>query len=203
MIASVLFSSATVADYAVAARLAALFTFFQLALLKRFAPRAGRLAAARTEHAPARRSRRVPPTDHRLHRVDHRRRAGAGARVVAAARQLHGGARAADWLAIPSFVQSFYATSDRLLIIAGQANVALILTASSFAVLMTTPFATAPWLGPFGDSCRHDVLNAGIQSADRRARPAARWGTHGHRARLALMAWGSIALGVASDRLAD
>jgi hypothetical protein len=45
-------------------------------------------------------------------------------------------------------VQSFYATSDRLLIIAGQANVALILTASSFGVLTTTPFVTAPWLGP-------------------------------------------------------
>jgi hypothetical protein len=54
------------------------------------------------------------------------------------------------WLAIPSFVQSFYATSDRLLIIAGQANVALILTASSFGVLTTTPFLTAHWLGPVG-----------------------------------------------------
>ena len=43
VIASVLFPSATVADYAVAARLAALFTFFEQALLKRFAPRAGRL----------------------------------------------------------------------------------------------------------------------------------------------------------------
>ncbi len=34
------------------------------------------------------------------------------------------------WLAIPSFIVSFYATSDRLLIIAGQANVALVVTAS-------------------------------------------------------------------------
>jgi O-antigen/teichoic acid export membrane protein len=42
---------------------------------------------------------------------------------------------------------SFYATSDRLLIIAGQANVALVVTALSFIVLIASPFATAPWLG--------------------------------------------------------
>ena len=52
------------------------------------------------------------------------------------------------WLAIPSFVAAFYATSDRLLIIAGQANVALVVTASSFAILMASPFVTARWLGP-------------------------------------------------------
>jgi len=52
------------------------------------------------------------------------------------------------WLAIPSFVAAFYATSDRLLIIAGQANVALVVTASSFAILIASPFVTARWLGP-------------------------------------------------------
>jgi O-antigen/teichoic acid export membrane protein len=52
------------------------------------------------------------------------------------------------WLAVPSFVMSFYATADRLLIIAGQANVALVVTALSFVVLLASPFATAPWLGP-------------------------------------------------------
>ena len=51
------------------------------------------------------------------------------------------------WLAIPTFIHSFYETSDRLLIIAGQANVALLLTASSFLVLTTMPFITAPWIG--------------------------------------------------------
>jgi O-antigen/teichoic acid export membrane protein len=50
-------------------------------------------------------------------------------------------------LAIPAFIQSFYATSDRLLIIAGHANVALLVTALSFALLAATPFATAPWFG--------------------------------------------------------
>src|SRR5262245_28870920 len=43
LVAGVLFSSDVVADYAVAARIAALFGFFQLAMLKRFAPRAGSL----------------------------------------------------------------------------------------------------------------------------------------------------------------
>jgi hypothetical protein len=35
-----------------------------------------------------------------------------------------------------------------LLIIFGQANVALLVTASSFFILMTSPFVTARWLGP-------------------------------------------------------
>jgi len=43
LVAGVLFSSDAVADYAIAARIAALFGFFQLAMLKRFAPRAGQL----------------------------------------------------------------------------------------------------------------------------------------------------------------
>src|SRR5207248_909341 len=43
LIAGALFSSETVADYAIASRLAAMFSFFQLAILKRFAPRAGDL----------------------------------------------------------------------------------------------------------------------------------------------------------------
>lgn len=148
VVASVLFSSATVADYAVAARLAALFTFFQIALLKRFAPRAGQLLHA-DDDAGLRRE------------VDLCRRLTVACVALTIAGVLllaplllpllgnYLGARSLlTWLAIPSFVQAFYATADRLLIIAGQANVALLLTASSFAVLTTTPFATAHWLGP-------------------------------------------------------
>lgn len=147
VVASVLFSSNTVADYAVAARLAALFTFFQIALLKRFAPRAGRLLQGKDEAA--------------LHvETDVCRRLTIGCTALTiggvlmlapAVLPLLGnftGARSfLIWLAIPSFVQSFYAASDRLLIIAGQANVALLFTASSFAMLVASPFATAPWLG--------------------------------------------------------
>jgi O-antigen/teichoic acid export membrane protein len=60
----------------------------------------------------------------------------------------YGGARVLMvLLAIPAIVQAFYATSDRLLIIAGHANVALLVTALSFVLLASTPFATVPWLG--------------------------------------------------------
>jgi O-antigen/teichoic acid export membrane protein len=52
------------------------------------------------------------------------------------------------WLAIPTFVQSFYDASDRLLIIAGQANIPLAATAASFAVLGVVPFLVAPLIGP-------------------------------------------------------
>jgi O-antigen/teichoic acid export membrane protein len=148
VIASLLFSSTTVADYAVAARLAALFTFFQLALLKRFAPRAGRLLEAQDAGGLNR-------------EFDTCRRLAIGCVALTIAGvllfapvllPLLGNYMAARslliWLAIPSFVASFYATSDRLLIIAGQANVALVVTACSFATLLATPFAIAPWLGP-------------------------------------------------------
>jgi O-antigen/teichoic acid export membrane protein len=148
VIASFLFSSTTVADYAVAARLAALFTFFELALLKRFAPRAGRLL-------------QVKDAIGLQHEFDMCRRLAIGCVALTTAGVLlfapillpllgnYLDARTLlIWLAIPSFAASFYATSDRLLIIAGQANVALVVTASSFAMLMAAPFGLAPWLGP-------------------------------------------------------
>ena len=148
LVMSVLFSSETVGDYAIAARIAGLFTFFQIAMLKRFAPRAGEIiaqgdmAALRSEVEACRRMT-----------------IGCGALTIAGILiiapylfPLFGNFAGAlgflTLLAIPSFVQSFYATSDRLLIIAGHANVALVVTASSFGVLTVTPFLTAPWLGP-------------------------------------------------------
>src|SRR5205085_3745631 len=148
LVVSVLFSSETVGDYAIAARTAALFSFFQIAMLKRFAPRAGELIEAgdmtglRSEVEVCRQLT-----------------IGCGALTISGVIILapflfplfgdYAGALCfLTWLAIPTFVQSFYATSDRLLIIAGQANVALILTASSFGVLTTTPFFMAHWLGP-------------------------------------------------------
>jgi len=148
LVMSVLFSSETVGDYAIASRIAALFSFFQLAMLKRFAPRAGEILA-RGDMAALRAE------------VDACRRItiGCGALTIAGILLVapyllplfgnFGGALGfLTLLAIPAFVASFYATSDRLLIIAGHANVALTLTASSFAVLTVTPFLTAPWLGP-------------------------------------------------------
>ena len=148
LVAGVLFSSQVVADYAIAARIAALFGFFQLAMLKRFAPRAGRLIE--TGDIAALR-----------HEVELCRQLliGCGACTIAGLLlvapfllPLFGNYTSAQtflvWLAIPTFVQSFYDTSDRLLIMAGQANVALMLTASSFGVPVTAPFVTAPWIGP-------------------------------------------------------
>lgn len=147
LVAGVLFPSETVADYAVASRIAALYAFFQLALLKRFAPRAGHLQE----------------TDDRAglrHEVELCRRLVIGCTVFTIGAILvlapyllpaFGNYRSAEtlliWLAIPTFVQSFYATSDRLLISAGQANVAVVLTGSSFLVLTVTPFITAAFLG--------------------------------------------------------
>jgi O-antigen/teichoic acid export membrane protein len=148
VIASVLFSSSSVADYAVASRLACLFSFFQLALLKRFAPRAGRLLQLKNEIALH-------------HEFDVCRRLTIGLGVLTIGGVLlvtpfllpllgnYMDARVLlIWLAIPSFIISFYATADRLLLIAGQANVALVVTATSFVILMTSPFVTAAWLGP-------------------------------------------------------
>jgi O-antigen/teichoic acid export membrane protein len=148
LVMSVLFSSETVGDYAIAARIAGLFSFFQIAMLKRFAPRAGEIvakddtAALRSEVEACRRMT-----------------IGCGALTIAGILliapylfPLFGNFAGAlgflTLLAIPSFIQSFYATSDRLLIIAGHANVALVVTASSFGVLTVTPFLTAHWLGP-------------------------------------------------------
>jgi O-antigen/teichoic acid export membrane protein len=147
VVAGLVLPAATVADYAVAARLAALFIFFQLALLKRFAPRAGRLIAAHDHVALVREfdlCRRLTIASTALT---------IGGVLVLAPLLLpllgnYGGARVLMvLLAIPAMVQAFYATSDRLLIIAGQPNVALTVTALSFALLALTPFATAPWLG--------------------------------------------------------
>jgi O-antigen/teichoic acid export membrane protein len=148
LVAGVLFPSEIVADYALAARIAALYSFFQLALLKRFAPRAARLietkdfAALRQEFAFCRKLI-----------------IGCGALTIAGILcvapfllPLFGNYAGAwpfmIWLAIPTFIQSFYDTSDRLLIMAGQANVPLAATAASFGVLAVMPFATASLLGP-------------------------------------------------------
>jgi O-antigen/teichoic acid export membrane protein len=148
VIASLLFSSATVADYAIAARLAALFTFFELALLKRFAPRAGRLLHLKDDTGLQR-------------EFDTCRRLTIGCVALTTGGVLllaplllpllgnYVNARSLlIWLAIPSFIASFYATADRLLIIAGQANVALGVTAVSFAILLACPFGLAGWFGP-------------------------------------------------------
>lgn len=148
LVAAVLFPSEIVADYALAARIAALYSFFQLVLLKRFAPRAARLIEAKDAGA----LRQEFAFCRKLI-------IGCGALTIAGILciapfllPLFGNYAGAwtflAWLAIPTFVQSFYDTSDRLLIIAGQANVPLAATAASFVVLGITPFLLAPLIGP-------------------------------------------------------
>jgi O-antigen/teichoic acid export membrane protein len=148
LVASVLFPAAIVADYALASRIAALYSFFQIALLKRFAPRAAGMIEAKDFRALAQ-------------EFGFCRKLLVGCVALTIAGILcvvpfvlplfgdYGGARLfLTWLAIPSFVQSFYGTSDRLLIISGQANVPLLITVSTFAMLIVTPFMTAPLIGP-------------------------------------------------------
>ena len=148
LVAGILFPSEIVADYALAARIAALYSFFQLALLKRFAPRAARLIEAKDFAAL-----RQEFTFCRKLII------GCGALTIAGILcvapfllPLFGNYAGAwtflAWLAIPTFVQSFYDASDRLLIIAGQANIPLAATAASFVVLGVTPFLFAPLVGP-------------------------------------------------------
>ncbi len=148
LVASALFPSGIVADYAVAARLATLYAFFQIALLKRFAPRTARMmelkdvGALRQEFVFCRKFV-----------------VGSGAFTIAGLLcvvpfvlplfgHYSGAWSFVVWLAIPPFVQSFYATSDRLLIVAGQANVPLAITVSTFGMLVAAPFVTAPLIGP-------------------------------------------------------
>jgi O-antigen/teichoic acid export membrane protein len=148
LVASVLFPSGVVADYALATRIAALYSFFQIALLKRFAPRAARMMEIKDVNAL------------RKEFVFCRKLVvGSGAFTIAGLLCVvpfllplfghYGGAWAfVVWLAITPFVQSFYATSDRLLIAAGQANAPLAITVSTFSIVVITPFVTAPFIGP-------------------------------------------------------
>ena len=88
LVAGVLFSSPAVADYAVASRIAALYSFFQLALLKRFAPRAGHLIGDRRHRRAPPRDGSVPTADDRLRRVHHLRHRAGGAVPAATLRRL-------------------------------------------------------------------------------------------------------------------
>lgn len=147
LVAGTLFPSETVADYAVASRIAALYSFFQIALLKKFAPLAGHLqeigdlAALRREVELCSRLV-VGCTIFTICGI-----------IVTAPYLLrlfgnyHNAEALLIWLAIPTFVQAYYATADRLLISAGVANIAVLMNGLSFLILTTAPFVVAPWLG--------------------------------------------------------
>jgi O-antigen/teichoic acid export membrane protein len=147
LVGGALFSSDVVADYAVASRIAGLFTFLQLAVLKRFAPRAGRLI-------------QTGETGLLRQEVELCRQLMIALAAMSVCGILltapyvlplfgnYGGAlHLLYWLAIPAYVGAFYATSDRLLTIAGHAGIMLLFNGLSFLVLITLPFAAAPWIG--------------------------------------------------------
>jgi O-antigen/teichoic acid export membrane protein len=147
IIAGVLFPSSVVADYALAARIAALYSFLQIVLLKRFTPRAaisieiGDLRALRQEAELCRQLMICCGALTMLGILS------LAPFILPLFGNYSGAGTFLVWLAIPTFLQSFYETADRLLIIAGQANIPLMLTAASFLVLAVVPFLAAPLIG--------------------------------------------------------
>jgi hypothetical protein len=147
LVASALFSSDAVEDYVIAARIAAMFSFLQIVALKWFSPRAGSLLPSGDLGAL-----RYEVDLCRALTISCCSLTIAGILCVSPlllplfgdyARSLN----LVVWLAIPAFVQSFYTTSDRLLVISGNAIVALVLTSSSFLTLIMLPIATAHRFG--------------------------------------------------------
>lgn len=147
LVASALFSSETVADYVIAARFAAMYSFLQIVALKSFSPRAGSLL-----HSGDIDTLRRDVDLCRALTVSCCSLSIAGILcispfVLPLFGDYAGSLSLLAWLAIPCFIQSFYATSDRLLVVSGNPNVALILTSASFLMLVTIPFAAARWFG--------------------------------------------------------
>jgi len=147
LVGNILFSSDLVADYAVASRLAGLFTFLQLAVLKRFAPRAGRLIETGDINALRQEVELCRQLMIALGALSI-----CGLLLIAPfVLPVFGNYGIAQellvWLAIPAYIGAFYSTSDRLLTIAGHAGVTLLFNGLSCLVLITLPFILAPWIG--------------------------------------------------------
>lgn len=163
IVAGYLFSSVSVADYAIAGRVAALFPFFQQITLKRFAPRAGYLIAQKdfTElerETNLNRSVSVASTSLLT-----------GVMLAAAPWVLMG---AGDFqsalallvaLAAPSYARAFFAGGEALLRMGGHASFSLGIMAASFLFVVLTPLALHQLIGlyslPIGMTLSAVVLN--------------------------------------------
>jgi O-antigen/teichoic acid export membrane protein len=147
LVANALFPSTVVADYAIASRLAGLFLFLQLAVLKRFAPAAARFIE--TQDFPALR-REVELCRHLMIALGSFSIAGI-LFLSPFVLPIFGKYASADiiliWLAVPTFISCFYITSDRLLTVAGKANIILLFNGLSCAALIAVPYLVSPWLG--------------------------------------------------------
>lgn len=147
LVVNSLFPSTAVADYAIASRLAGLFLFLQLAVLKRFAPGAAQFIETRNLAALR---REVELCRHLMIALGSFSIAGI-LFLSPFVLPIFGKYASADsiliWLAIPAFIACFYSTSDRLLIAAGKANITLLFNALCFAALIAIPYLVSPWLG--------------------------------------------------------
>lgn len=147
LVVGALFSSETVADYAVASRLAVLYPFFQQIVVRRFSPTAGRL---------------LHLGDHQRlqEEVDACRRASIIAVAISIAAIIgplplalqllgnyHDAIPIAILLALPPTIRSVYASVDRVLQMAGYANWALAIQLTALSTVILFPLATHQVLG--------------------------------------------------------
>lgn len=142
-----LFDSASAGDYGVAIRLATLFPFFQLILIRRFAPKAAYLIA-RSDFSTLQRE------------IDINRRLSismvcttvAGILIAApfVLDRLPGYQSAFNLLvllAAPAIIRAFFAGGERLLAMNGQSTLSLVIMTASAAMLVGVPAAAHQWLG--------------------------------------------------------
>jgi O-antigen/teichoic acid export membrane protein len=164
IVAGALFSSTAVADYAIAARMAALYPFFQQLLLRKFTPRAGYLLARDD----------MPELRHELAMCRRLSITSVGVTtcvfllsapvILPLFGEYHGVGPLLGWLALPAFVRAFFLGGDRVIQASGRAGVSLSIMTASFLFVVVTPFATWRWLGiaslPFGMTLSAMILNS-------------------------------------------
>ena len=147
LIVSALFSSVAAADYAVAARIAALYPFFQLIILRRFTPIAGQLLHAGDNEglqAEVTRCRRAAVLAVSLTMAFI-------VMVLPFGLHLLGDYKSAIpiiiMLTVAPFVRSTFASCDRILQIAGYANWGLGIMVTGLAIVVCVPLVLHASLG--------------------------------------------------------
>lgn len=146
LICGYLFSSEVSGEYAIAARVAALFPFLAQVVVRGFAPQA-RYLIARGE------TRTLEVS------VDYYRKLSVATTCISVAGLLLGIAIFIRWsnsafpvetlllLTIPPFYRAFFAFSDRILQLAGRATASTIVMVIGFVIVVGFPFVTHEWLG--------------------------------------------------------
>jgi O-antigen/teichoic acid export membrane protein len=164
LLVGALFASTAVADYAIAARIAVFYPFFQQLLLRQFTPRAGYLLER--QDLPSLKRELTVCRDLSIATVGITACALllAGPFVLPLFGDYEGAASLMGWLALPAFVRAFFLGGDRLIQAAGRAGISLAIMSGSFALVVLTPFAAWPWLGvvavPVGMILSAVILNS-------------------------------------------